>query len=132
MAEVVTIDAKLAVLTELYREESGTTSEIVPTPPPKKKRPGRPKGAKGKKKTQGSSKHAVADELYDEAMSQLNKSGEGGTSKEMQERMTRRFNPTPRPTRELGPGITAGTRKDVETAKERRTPDTRVSIDEGQ
>jgi hypothetical protein len=137
------IMGKIALLEELMSEECGLPSDTLAVrkagltsveKSPSKKRGGRPKGSKNKKssKSKGSSKHAVADELYDEAMIQLEKSGEGGTSKEMQEKLTKRFNPIPRPPRELGAGITAGTRKEVEEAQARRTPNARVSIEEGE
>jgi len=113
---IESIDAKLELLNELYAEESGepapTTSKT-----PKKRRPGRPKGSTKKlAPTQG--KHAVNDELYQEALKQASATEGGGTSPELQERMlNKKFNPQPRPTRSLGAGITAGTKKQVDEAR---------------
>lgn len=132
------IDAKLELLNELHAEEGGEPVAEAP-PAPKKRKPGRPKGSKNKKTPakkadpkKGASGHGVDDDLYQEAVRQLANLEEGGTSKELQERMVKRFNPQPRPQRTLGPGITAGTKKDVEKAQASRKIDHSISIDEGE
>jgi hypothetical protein len=66
-------------------------------------------------------------------MSQLARSEEGGTSAELQEKLTKRFNPQPRERHSLGAGITAGTKKQVEEARAgggARKVNASVSVDE--
>ncbi len=96
------IDTKIETLEELLSEEEGSTT-ATPAVKPKRKR-GRPKGSKKTAATPNT-------ELYDEAVATL--PGEG-TTPEMQERLVKRYKPTPRVAEGLGPGIKTGTR-DKET-----------------
>ena len=95
LEEALALDSKIELLEELLLEEGGELQD----PAPAKKRPGRPKGSKNKKspakKPVEESTHAPADELYDEAMTQLNNSGEGGTTPEQQEKLTSQDFPQP-------------------------------------
>jgi len=97
------IDTKIETLEELLSEEEG--SSTTDTAKPKRKR-GRPKGSK---KTAEASK--TAKERYEESLASL--PGEG-TTPEMQEKLVKRYKPTPRIVDGLGPGIKTGTR-DKET-----------------
>ncbi len=125
-AEKERIDTKIELLQELLDVE---TEEDTAPPAPKKKRAGRPKGAKNRKKS-AESKHAPEDDLYKQAMKELNSREGGGTSPELQEKLTRKFQADPRPTRELGHGITAGTKKQVEEAANKRKSNATVSIED--
>lgn len=124
------IDDKLELLVELLADEG---VELGPTSAPAaKKRPGRPKGSRNKKKTQAPK--PVADpiaaemnkELYESAVGQL---GDEGTTPEMQEKLSKRFNPMPRPTHRLGAGVRAGTKAEV-VDKPENTADARVGGEE--
>lgn len=129
---IAAIESKLELLGELYWEEMGQPVPATTNTPSKKRKPGRPKGSTKKNKVSKTMKHAVADDLYEEAMRQVNSLEGGGTSKDLQERMVKRYSPQPRPQRELGPGITAGTKKQIESAQTARKVDTTISIDEGE
>jgi hypothetical protein len=147
MNAIQSIDAKLAVLNELYLEEEGVPVKATSAPEPKKKRRGRPKGST-KKTTVGKKEGPKATEtepasggkkfapnfgnVYEEAVRDLESRDGGGSSKELQERLVGRFNPQPRPVQKLGPGITAGTKKQVEAAAGGRRIDSSISIDEGE
>jgi len=123
------IDEKIDLLQELMDGEGGKqTKKAGKALAAKSRKAGRPKGSKNKKK--GESAHAPKDEIYEEAMKQLAKSEEGGTSKELQEKLTKRFNPTARPERSLGAGITAGTKKQVLEGQSTRKTNATVSVDE--
>ncbi len=113
------LEDKIGLLDELIASElSEGDADLVSVPAQKKKKGGRPKGSKNRaRKNSGGSPHAIKDDLYEEAMRQLSKSEEGGTSKELQEKLTRRFDPQPREKRSLGVGIIAGTKKQVEEAR---------------
>jgi len=118
---------------ELLRELMEGEADDEGTPPakaPGKRKAGRPKGSKKKRSKKGVSAHAPKDELYEEAMKQLANSEEGATSKELQEKLTKRFNPTPRPERSLGAGIIAGTKKEVLEEQGKRKTHATVSVDE--
>ena len=97
------LDAKIEILRELMEGETGVTP-----PPAQKRKSGRPKGSKNKKSA------AVAaveqDGLYEEAIDQL---GDQGTTPEMQKKRVAAFKPAVRATDGLGPGIRAGTVKQV-------------------
>ncbi len=102
------IDTKIETLEELLSEEEG--SPTTATTKPKRKR-GRPKGAK--KKTTGAATPNA--ELYDEAVATL---PEEGTTPEMQEKLVKRYKPSPRIADGLGPGIKTGARdKDTKANK---------------
>jgi len=123
------IDDKIDLLQELMDGEGGKqTKRVGKALAAKSRKAGRPKGSKNKKK--GESVHAPKDEIYEEAMKQLAKSEEGGTSKELQEKLTKRFNPMARPERSLGAGITAGTKKEVLEGQGKRKTNATVSVDE--
>ena len=127
-AAVQEFDTKLELLRELMESEGEAPTSKVKVPA--KRRAGRPKGSKNKKPDKNESKHAPADELYDEAMAQLSRSEEGGTTPELQEKLTKRFNPTPRTPRKLGTGVTAGTKKQVDATRSGHKADATVSVDE--
>jgi len=124
------IDDKLELLAELLADE-GVEPPSAPASfsKPSKKRPGRPKGSKNKK-TASSSLGGSADpvaaemnkELYEAAIGQL---GAEATTPEMQERLSKRFNPLPRPVRSLGAGVRAGTKAEI-VDKTEHSADARV------
>ena len=118
------IDDKIELLRELMESETGKQASPAP------KRKGRPKGSKNRRRKQSTSAHAPADELYDEAMKELSKRVEGGTTPELQEKLTKNFVPVPRPARELGVGITAGTKEQVKEHAGRRKSHATVSVDD--
>ena len=122
------IEGKIELLRELMDAEDGP--EVSSHAVKEKRKAGRPKGTKNKRVKKGESAHAPKDDLYEEAMRQLNNSEEGGTSKELQEKLTKRYNPTPRPERSLGAGIIAGTKKQVLEAHGVRKTNATVSVDE--
>lgn len=128
------IEGKLSLLNEIFGVVPEEKTE--PTPPAlKKRKPGRPKGSKAKGTKAGkksTSTHALDDDLFQEAMRQLATREGGGTSKDFQESRVKSYRPQPRPDRNLGPGITAGTKKQVEQAQQSRKIDANVSIDEGE
>jgi len=98
------IDTKIETLEELLSEEEGSSTTAADKP---KRKRGRPRGAK-KKATNAATQNA---ELYEEAVATL--PGEG-TTPEMQEKLVKRYKPTPRIVDGLGPGIKTGAR-DKET-----------------
>lgn len=100
------IDAKIETLEELLAEEEEEVA--LPSDRPKRKR-GRPKGSKKKTAKKASEEDQA---LYDEACATL---PEAGTTPEQQEKLANRFRPTPRVTDGLGPGIRAGTKKDIQS-----------------
>ena len=113
------VRAKLEMLEELLAEEQGLSKQPVG-----KKKRGRPKGSGSKSKKAINSDMV---ELYEEAVATL---PGGGTTPELQEKLTKRYKPTPRVTEGLGPGIKAGTKKQVlETLKERPT-DASISVED--
>ncbi len=120
------IDEKIELLVELMEGEGDKKEAKAPA----KRKAGRPKGSKKKRGKKGMSAHAPKDELYEEAMKQLANSEEGATSKELQEKLTKNFNPTPRPERSLGAGIIAGTKKEVLEEQGKRKTHATVSVDE--
>ena len=117
------LDDKIELLRELMESETGKRGVVS------KRKAGRPKGSKNRGK-KAASVHAPKDELYEEAMQQLAKREEGGTSPELQAKLTKQFNPTARAASKLGPGITAGTKKQVEEAAGQRKSHATVSVDE--
>jgi hypothetical protein len=120
------IDEKIDLLRELMEGETGKRGAAPPARA--KRRAGRPKGAKNKK--QAPSKHAVADDLYEEAMKNVEKLEDGGTSAELQASRTKSFNPAPRPLAPRAPNVHAGTKKDVDEARLGKKADATVSVDE--
>ncbi len=124
------IEDKIELLNELLEAEFDESPDLTQAPSPKKKKTGRPKGAKNRKSKKSDSAHAPADDLYEEAMKQLSKREEGVTSPELQEKLTKKFNPVARPTRKLGPGIVAGTKKQVQETAGRRKSDATVTADD--
>lgn len=121
------IDEKITLLQELLELEDD--EDPASTPKSKKKRAGRPKGAKNKKTTP--SKHAPKDDLYEEAMAQVAKLEGGGTSDELQKRRTANFNPTARPKNSTPSNVHAGTKRAVDAArKSGPTSDATISVDE--
>lgn len=120
------IDEKIILLRELLGLEAD--EDLAVTPKSKKKRAGRPKGAKNKKIIP--SKHAPKDALYEEAMEQVAKLEGGGTSDELQKRRTASFNPTARP-QNTPANVRAGTKKAVDAMRKRGpTSDATISVDE--
>jgi hypothetical protein len=115
LEDAANFDTKIQLLEELLWDETG--EEPAEGTPPKKRRPGRPKGSKNKKKA-SKAERVLADpiaeemnqELYKEAVGQL---GEDVTTPEQQEKLTKRFNPMPRPTRKLGTGVRVGNKAEV-------------------
>jgi len=97
------VRAKLEMLEELLADEQGLSTQPVG-----KKKRGRPKGSASKPKN---AIDPAMVELYEEAVSTL--PGEG-TTPELQEKLTKRYKPTPRIVDGLGPGIKTGAR-DKET-----------------
>jgi len=122
------IDTKIELLQELLGVETGAETTL---PAPKKRRAGRPKGAKNKKTKAAGTKHAPKDELYEEAMKQVAKLEEGVSSPELQKSRTASFNPTARPVRRTPPNVHAGTKQEVESARlGAGKADATVSVDE--
>jgi hypothetical protein len=123
------IDAKIGLLLELLEAEGGKSSSTSPAP---KRRSGRPKGSKNKKiPKKASTKHAPKDDLYDEAMKQVAKLEEGGTSAELQRSRISSFNPTPRPVPAKPPNVHAGTKDAVNQSRlAAGKVDAQVSVDE--
>jgi len=119
------LDDKIELLRELMESEGGKPVAKATA----KRRAGRPKGSKNKK--QGPSKHAVKDELYEEAVKQVAKLEGGGTSPELQKSRTASFNPTPRPLPQKAPNVHAGTKQQVDEARMGKgRADATVSVDE--
>lgn len=106
------INAKLDAYIDLLVEEKG---EDISVSPPKRK-PGRPKGSRSRKsstsktKKDKKSKHAVKDDLWEEASNSL-PGGVSLTSQEEQKRAINRYNPSPRPAPQYG--VKAGDPKEV-------------------
>lgn len=124
------IDEKIELLQELMDGEGGKQAKRVGKAlAAKSRKAGRPKGAKNKKTA--ISKHAPKDELYDEAMQQVAKLDEGGTSPELQQKRIASFNPTARPHNRTPKNVHAGTKKTVDALREEVVPaDTTISVDE--
>jgi hypothetical protein len=111
---------KIRVLEELLCEEAeGKRPPVVPT----KKKRGRPKGSKTKKNDP-----AAKDDVYEEATAAL---GDDVTPPELQKKLTSRYKPSPRPTEGLGPGVKAGTKKQVLGHADRPT-DATISVEDGE
>ena len=126
-AAVQEFDTKLELLRELMESEGETPTSKAKAPT--KRRSGRPKGAKSKK--QAPSKHAVRDDLYEEAMKNVEKLEEGATSAELQASRTKSFNPSPRALPPKAPNVHAGTREAVnEVRMGKDKADATVSVDE--
>ncbi len=120
------IDDKIELLNELLESESEEVGGPEQVVAPKKRKAGRPKGSTNRKKNVPASAHAVDDDLYQEAVQ--NVKGEG-TSKEFQQERIAKFHPHARPSRELGPGIVAGTKKQVLEGN-KKGPDSTISIED--
>jgi len=121
------LDDKIELLRELMESEGEKPTSKATAPA--KRRAGRPKGTKNKKKAP--SKHAVADDLYEEAMQNVEKLADGGTSAELQASRTKSFNPAPRPQAPKAPNVHAGTREAVNEARMGKgKADATVSVDE--
>jgi hypothetical protein len=121
------LDGKIDLLRELMESEGETPTSKAKAPA--KRRAGRPKGAKNKKKTP--SKHAVKDDLYEEAMKNVEKLEDGGTSVELQKSRTKSFNPAPRPLAPKARNVHAGTSEDPEVLRKGKgKADATVSVDE--
>jgi len=121
------IDEKIDLLRELMESETGKRGASAPARA--KRKAGRPKGAKNKKTA--NSKHAPKDELYEEAMKNVEKLEEGGSSAELQKSRTASFNPTARPQRRTPPNVHAGTKQAVDDARSGAgKADATVSVDE--
>ena len=86
------------------------------------------KGSKNKKTV--NSVHAPNDELYEEAMQQLARSEEGGTTPELQKKRTTSFNPQVRPVNRLPKNIVAGAGKAGPGQTVGSKADANVSVDE--
>lgn len=117
------VDDKIELLNELLEAELRCEDQTShPTPSPKKRRAGRPRGSRNKKSSKGkkdsSSKHAVKDDLYDEAMTQVERLDGGGTSVELQQSRTRNFNPIPRAVTRTDSNVHAGTKQEVDAARQ--------------
>lgn len=126
-AAVQEFDTKLELLRELMESEGETPTSKSKAPT--KRRSGRPKGAKNKKKAP--SKHAVADDLYEEAMKNVEKLADGGTSAELQASRTKSFNPAPRPLAPKARNVHTGTSEDPEVLRQGKgKADATVSVDE--
>jgi hypothetical protein len=126
-AAVQEFDTKLELLRELMESEGETPTSKAKAPT--KRRSGRPKGSKNKKNAP--SKHAVEDDLYKEAMQNVEKLADGGTSAELQASRTKSFNPAPRPLAPKAPNVHAGTREAVNEARMGKgKADAIVSVDE--
>ncbi len=124
------IDDKIELLTELLEAESEEVGGSEQTPALKKRKAGRPKGSTNRKK-KTTSAHAINDDLYKEAVANLENLESGGSSKAFQKERIARFNPHARPSRDLGPGIVAGTKKEV-VAAGKKAPDSTISIEDGE
>ena len=117
---------KVDLLKELLEGEGSETT----SPTPRKRRAGRPKGIKNKKKVAGT-KHAPKDDLYEEAMKNVEKLEGGGSSVELQKSRTASFNPTAKPQRRTPPNVHAGTKQAVDDARLGvGRADATVSVDE--
>lgn len=110
------IDEKIDLLRELMSNEEVSDHHKRPKKVKARRSSGRPKGSKNKKIVE--SKHAPKDELYAEAMKQVAKLEDGGTSVELQQQRTASFNPTPRSQNRTPSNVHAGTKKDVNAARE--------------
>ena len=115
------VRAKLEMLEELLADEQGLSTQSVG-----KKKRGRPKGSASKPKK---ATDPTMAELYEEAVATL---PEEGTTPELQEKLTKRYKPTPRVPESRGPGIKAGTKKDVLTRSKGRPTDANISIEDGE
>ncbi len=113
------IRAKIEMLEELLADEQG-----LPTQPVGKKKRGRPKGSASKSKK---ATDPAMVELYEEAVATL---PEEGTTPELQEKLTKRYKPTARVPEGLGPGIKAGTKKDVLARSKGRPTDASITVED--
>jgi len=109
------IVAKKEALSDLLAEEEG---DAPASAFPKKR--GRPKGSKNKTTPKKAAPKKAPETEEEKALREEEEalreeaSKMEGTPPEVAERLRNRpFNPAPRPSRDLGPGITAGPKKDV-------------------
>ncbi len=123
--EIDARETKIELLRELMEGEDNTP--VVKAPG--KRKAGRPKGSKNKRSDKESA-HAPNDELYEEAMTQLSKSEEGGTTPELQKSRTASFNPQARPITKLPKNIVAGAGKAGPGSTAGSRADANVSVDE--
>ena len=123
--EIDVRETKIELLRDLMEGEDNTP--VVKAPG--KRKAGRPKGSKNKRSNKESA-HAPRDELYEEAMTQLSKSEEGGTTPELQKSRTASFNPQARPVTKLPKNIVAGAGKVGPGATTGSKSDANVSVDE--